>query len=69
MVRNTDEFRMAGRANPAMQGLELERSENPQSSLVERVCAFLDRYAGAHDGDLKNLRPAGPITGGNPKNG
>jgi hypothetical protein len=64
MVCNTDEFRVAGRANPTMQGLQPERSENPQSSLVERVCAFLDRYACAHDGDLKNLRPAGPISAG-----
>jgi hypothetical protein len=53
MVCNTDEFRVAGRANPTMQGLQPERSENPQSSLVERVCAFLDRYAGTHDADLK----------------
>jgi hypothetical protein len=64
MVCNTDEFRVAGRANPTMQSLQPERSENPQSSLVERVCAFLDRYAGTQDGDLKNLRPAGPISAG-----
>ena len=39
------------------------------SSLVERVCAFLERYANTHDGDVKILRAAGPISGGNPQNG
>jgi hypothetical protein len=33
------------------------------------VCAFLERYASTHDGDVKFLRAAGPISGGHVKNG
>lgn len=69
MICNPDEFRDAGRSNLTVQGLQIERGEDSQGSLVERVCAFLERYASTHDGDVKFLRAAGPISGGHVKNG
>ncbi len=70
MVCNPDELRDAGSSNLAVQGLQIERGEDSQGSLVERVCAFLERYASTHDGDVEILRPAGPaMSGGNPENG
>jgi hypothetical protein len=60
MVCNPDELRDAGRSNLTVQGLQIDRSEDSQGSLVERVCAFLERYASTHGGDVKILRPAGP---------
>jgi hypothetical protein len=69
MVCNPDEPRNAGRSNHAVRGLQTERSEDSQGSLVERVCVFLERYANTHHGDVKILRAAGPISGGNPQNG
>ena len=69
MVRNPDELRDAGRPNPTVRGLQIERGENSQSSLVERVCAFLERYASTDDGDVKFLGAEGSISGGNSQNG
>lgn len=69
MVCNPDECRDAGRPNLTVQGFQIECSGDSHGSLVERVCAFLERYASTHDGDVKILRAAGPISGGNPQNG
>jgi hypothetical protein len=68
MLCNRDELRNAGGLNLTVQDLQMERSEDSQRSLVERVCAFLERYASTHDGDVKFLRAAGPISGGHLKN-
>jgi hypothetical protein len=69
MTCGPDEFRQTGRPNLAVQGAQTEHCESSQSSLVERVCAFLERYTIAHGDDAKFPKAAGTMSGGNPENG
>jgi hypothetical protein len=69
MMCNIEGFRDSERPTLAVQGVQTEPCENSQSSLVERVCAFLERYAIAHGSDANLWRHAGSISGASPRNG
>jgi hypothetical protein len=56
MMRNPDKFAGAKIPTAAVQAIRTETGEGSESSLVERVCAFLDRYASAHADDAKFSR-------------
>jgi hypothetical protein len=54
MICNPNEAGIRGSLNVAVDGIHEELYETSQSSLVEWVCEFLERYATAHGDDAKN---------------
>jgi hypothetical protein len=54
MICNPNKAGVLGSLNVAVKGIHEELYETSQSSLVERVCGFLERYAIAHGDDARS---------------
>lgn len=54
MICNPNKAGVRGSLTVAVEGIHEELYETLQSSLVERVCEFLERYAMAHGNDARN---------------
>lgn len=68
MMCNPDQCTDGDRIIPPVLRVQPNPFETSESSLVERVCAFLERYASAHSDDAGLLCPAGAISAGRRRN-